>query len=381
MKTFQMKKNKKSAFLSFWFSLLCLVAIIFPCMQHGITFADTYAEEFISHTVSDGYFSATMSAKSRKNNILEKNQQIVENYVGEEIDFFVFKWSQLASLEFKITSNITYVAQKFSNFSFLLTAVQSDDLKVPLSQATPNYKPTTETLYQTNITNNRFTTTNFLYHTDSNANITESEIRCRGKDFGLFKFDFRYSYLDGEETRTISFGDIYVAIVPDEVDKIDPKDTKIFYSVSSSNKLMNIFNLYLSTDLYKYVNPNYLQWKVVGEDIENYQYILTQKMKDASPIEYSNYKPIWQSLAKTTGNNFVFDSNDIEGTWTVYCTIRVSEKNANKKDIVLMLEDLSTIKEQKSSYWWIIIIIIAIILLISVIIAFVIHYKRKEKVW
>ena len=113
---------------------------------------------------------------------------------------------------------------------------------------------------------------------------------------------------------------------------------------------MNVFNLYLSNDSYKYVNPKHIKWSVVGLDKLKVNYVLTDKMKTDNLAQYANYKTIWESLpeADISGANFLFNSNDIEGTWTVYCTIT----NNNGETKTLSVQNLSTLKKEKESYVW-----------------------------
>ena len=150
------------------------------------------------------------------------------------------------------------------------------------------------------------------------------------------------------------------------------------YSVSSSNRLLNVYNLYLSKDYYDYVNPKYIEWLVVGTDLEKSSYVYSEKIKNSS-IQYANYKSIWQTPPNEPyGNKFIFDSNNIEGTWTVYCIIK--DANGNQK-ASFFVDNLSTVKQQQTSYVWLILIIIVSTLLIGGIIALVVFYHKKQKVW
>ena len=173
----------------FAFLLLCLIfvaTILFPCTS----FENVLAENFVQETISDSNFSVSMTTTSRTGRVLQKNVQTTTNLLGEEVSYLCFKWSELQSLKFKITSQISSSANRFSEFSFKLTNVQADDIKIPLTEATLNYQPTTETLYHTNITQNKFIAIDYQYFVDSKAEIAESPTRSRGKDFGLYKFDF-----------------------------------------------------------------------------------------------------------------------------------------------------------------------------------------------
>jgi hypothetical protein len=339
------------------------------------------AETFVDYTVEDGKFSMKMTANGRKSVALPIDKRTVKNSANEDIDYYFFQWRDIESLKFTFSASLQGSTRQYKSYKFLLTNVQTDDLTTILGQTTIGGK--FSTLCQGNISSNNFSKFDFNFYIDKTSDITETATRCKGNDFGLYKFDFIYTYIeDGEEiSRNIGNsgqGDIYVAILPDDIDSIEQDDTKILYSVSSSNKLMNIFNLYLSTDTYKYVNPKYLQWTVVGTDKTNLNYVYSQQMKDDN-INYANYKAIWQSPpTEPNGTSFIFDSNDIEGEWTAYCTI----KNTNGSEkINLVVSNLSTVKLEEKSYLWLIVLLICVALILFATITLIILYKKKEKIW
>lgn len=331
----------------------------------------TYAANFTNQTIDNGKFSMVMTANARKQTSLPLDSRTITNVVGDDVTYLCFKWSELENLRFRFNANIKGQATTFKSYKFLLTNVQTDDLDSTLGVKEP------KVLYQGNISSNNFSQFDFYYYIDKNSEISETALRCKGNDFGLYKFDFVYAYLEDSVEISVSIGAIYVAVLPDDVDTIPQTDLRILYSVSSSNKLMNIFNLYLSSSAYKYVNPKYIQWSVVGVDKLNANYILTQKAKDEN-IDYANYKVVWQSLASTTGSNFIFDSNDIEGTWTVHCTIKNS--NGSEKT-TLIVNNLSTIKKEPKSFVWLVLAIIAAAIVVIGIIVLIVVRKKKEKVW
>ena len=331
------------------------------------------AESFVQQTLEDGRFSMTLTVNARNQTALDLDKRSITTVVGEEIDYYCFKWSELEYLRFRFNSTIKDNPLTFKSYQFLLTNIQTDDLQTSLGVSEPKI------LYQGNISNNSFSQFDFYYYIDDDANITETATRCTGNDFGLYKFDFVYTYEEDGVDISRSVGDFYIAVLPDDIDSIPVSDIRILYSISSSNKLMNVFNLYLSNDTYRYVNPKYIQWNVVGNDKMNTSYVLTQKIKDEN-IAYANSSVIWQSLPedKVTGPNFVFDSNDIEGTWTVYCTIKNTD---GSEKLNLSVQNLSTIKQQAKSYLWLILLIVCLVILIAGIIALIIFYKKRDKVW
>lgn len=361
---------------NFWYRILALFLLVLTlCVGFfAITKKETtYAESFVSATMQDSNFSMSATANARTQIALPLDMRETTSVVGENIQYYCFKWSELEYFRFRFNATIKDSKKTFTSYQFLLTNLQTDDLQTSLGVIEP------EILYQGTISNNTFSQFDFYYYIDDDANITETSTRCTGNDFGLYKFDFVYTYIEDNVEIKKSVGDIYIAVLPDDIDLIPVSEIKILYSISSSNKLMNVFNLYLSNDTYKYVNPKYIQWNVVGNDKTNISYVLTQKIKDEN-INYANSKVIWQSLPeeKVTGTNFVFDSNDIEGKWTVYCTIKNSD---GSEKLNLSVQNLSTIKQETKSYIWLILLIICLVLLVAGITTLIVFYKKRDKVW
>ncbi len=368
-----MKKIREISVLKILIFPLLLVILGALIISVPINTNYTSANNFAQHSVDDGKFSMTMSATPRKSSPLPEDIRYITNYVDEEITYYCFKWSDLESLKFRFNSNIQNSQNTYTGYKFLLNFYQTDDLKTSLGTKEPI------TLHSGDITNNNFTQFDFFYYIDKNSEIKETSTSRKGNDFGIYKFDFVYTYFDENNEISVSIGDIYLAILPDDIDTINSSNLKLLYSVSSSDKLMNIFNIYFSNDDYKYVNPKYLQWNVIGVDQHNRNYVLTEKIKNDNP-NFSNYETVWTSIEpeKLLGTNFIFNSNDIEGKWTVSCSIKKSDGTQKQ---LLQIKDLSTIKKAKPSYVWLILVIVFSVLLIFGIIALIIFNKKKEKVW
>lgn len=336
---------------------------------------------FVEQITSDDNFSMKMTANGRRsNNALPLDKRTSTTTLGKEIEYICFQWKDLESLGFRFSSNIKASDKIFRNFQFKTSFQQTDNLSLPFDECLPT------TLYEGTITGNNFSQFDFFYYIDSNNQDKESNTSANGHDFGIYKFDFSYDFHDNETMdegtwSTYSIGEIYVAVLPDDIDSISSfLDLSILYSISSSNKLMNVFNLYLSNDAFKYINPAYIQWSVTGTDTMNVNYVLTQKMKDEN-LEYANHKVLWQSPVSTTGPRFIFDSNDIEGTWSVTCSIKNSDGQTEKYH--LNLDNLSTIKKSPKSFLWLFIFIGCLLVvgaIVSIIIV-VLKNKKHDKVW
>lgn len=371
---FKIKNLLKYFMVAIAFVLVCnifsLGANCFTATAQSVNQKAIFTEE----TVADECFSMAISVNPRRKNFsLEKVVKTIEDTAGENLSYYCFNWRDVDYLKFKINSK-NLSEKRVVGLKLVVTNLQSTYLEssVGVNEST--------ILYETVVKNNIFAPFEFYYYIDSESEITEGVNRSKGNDFGLYKFDCIYTYLeeDSSNPTQVSLGDICVAIIPDKIDTIDASRTKILYDIKSSNKLMNVFKLYLSNDAYKYVNPKHLQWVVVGTDKENVNYILTKKQKEDDLDKYGNYRYIWDSLESTSGQTFVFDSNDVEGTWTVYLQIINDDDEIIK---TLTASDLSTIKVTKSSdIWWIIILIVSIFVLAGIV-TLIIVKKKKDKVW
>ena len=308
---------------------------------------------------------------------LQLDKRQITTSVGDETleyDYYCFKWREISNLKFSFNSQILTSTNTFNSYQFLVTYVESENLYETFGNGTE------KTLSENSISQNSFSPFDFYYYIDKDAQVNDSKERSKGYGFGLYKFDFKYSYTDEDDQNiTRSIGAFYIAILPDDIDTATHSEKiQILYSVSSSNRLLNVYNLYLSKDYYDYVNPKYIEWLVVGTDLEKSSYVYSQKIKDSS-IQYANYKAIWQTPPyEPYGNSFVFDSNNIEGTWTVYCIIK--DSNGNEK-ASFHIDNLSTVKQQQTSYVWLIILITILVLLVAGVIALVVFYYKKQKVW
>ena len=335
------------------------------------------AENFTPVTISDSSFSMQMSAAARKSSQalnLDK-RKVSANIGGQQIDydFYCFQWRDINYLRFRFNSNISESKSVFSMCEFKLTYVETDVLSASFGNGQE------KSLYQTSILSNTFNSFDFYYHIDKDAEINESKERTKGFGFGLYKFDFCYTYSDEENSNVKrSIGEFYVAILPDDIDSIQKTSMQILYSVSSSKKLMNVYNLYLSKDTYKYVNPRYLEWIVVGVDKEKTSYVYSEKLRNEY-IAYANYKSIWTMPPyEPYGTSFTFDSNNIEGVWTAYCVIKDKAGNETTR---LAVDNLSTIKKSEQSNIWLILTIVFSVLLLGGIVGLVVFYVKRDKIW
>lgn len=349
--------------------LLCFgfgLAFLSPIKQ---TCADVFSDVTVP-TEENSPFSMRMTAVTRKAGApLNKDIRTVTTNSGS-INYYCFKWSEIETLcfHFSAANSATCISHEF-----VVSYIPSETLTSVFSSP----ESVTQTLYS----GQDFSPFEFYYYIDKASHQSTSSNTKYGFGFGLYKFDFKFKYaVDGKEPE-ISIGEIYVAILPDDIDSIQiPINSQIVYSISSSNKLLNVYNLQLSYNL-QYVNPKHLHWEVFGEDVDGVSYCLDKHMQER--LEYGNHQVIWPSYLpedKITGANFTFDSNDIEGIWTAVLTITDSDENVKAS---FKVGNLSTIKVAKKSYLWLILLIIFLVLLIVATLIFIIYIsrKKKEKVW
>lgn len=348
--------------------VLFVVSITFLFSSHQETYAAQYET---LPTITDGNFTASFVAKARKNTRILYTTESVTTITNEEITYNVYDWKDLEYLTISISADIAENTENEYRFCELNVAnIQTDDNKTSIGL----FKE--RTISKTLLTNNRMNRQTLTYYIDSSTNLIESEFKKIGNDFGLYRFSLNYTaQIDGSE-RNINIGSLYIEVRPDKIDTKSTTNLKIHYDVTSSNKLMNVFQLSLAnSSSYKYVNPAYIQWKVIGRDVNNVEYALNDEVKNSNTA-YANYRVIWSATQQiqTTGQTFLFDSNDIEGTWIATCTILNSD---GTEKTILTSEEMSTIKVERKSYTLIIILSVVGAVAIGSVVGFLIYKKKK----
>lgn len=358
-----------------FFMILCVFALILSATSFFSMPSTTYAETFLGESRTDDpispNFTMTMTATSRQNTSLPRTEKMDETGT---INYLCFQWRDLYRLNFRInaTPNPELV---FGNYTFKVTHF-GDDKLVPLLDNDP------EILYQGEVGD--FSRLDFYYFVDEIINEDSTGTNSAGHGFGLYKFDFVYNRLVSGQFEEFSLGEsIYVAVLPDTniEELISNQNLGIVYSVSSSNHMVNVFNLSLSRDVLKYVKPDRITWIAYGTGTDHVNYCLTQKMKDLD-VKRAGDIVIWEKYDEKNmhGTSFLLSTNEIEGIWAADCIIKNAEG-----DVILNLKinNLSTIKVPPKNYVWLILLIICILILLIFIIAmiFIWRMKKKEKVW
>ena len=150
----------------------------------------TNAAAFTNCKIDDGRFSMTMTANARKQTSLPLDKRTVSKKIGKttkDITYYCFEWKDLHNLRFRFSSNIRGSTTEYTAFKFLLTNVQDDNLETEISEVAENANFVT--LYQGSIAGNTFPQFDFYYYIDKQSYLSETPTRCKGNDFGLYKFD------------------------------------------------------------------------------------------------------------------------------------------------------------------------------------------------
>ncbi len=362
------------------FAMLALVPAIFFSMfflsKETNASAETKASISSIDDVSDknSYFTMKATPVSRNGGTIIGSTQTVTTENGDR-KFYCFNWRDISSITFNFTSNLSGSKSIFTNYQFLVTAIQTENLQTSMGQASPKQ------LLSGTITSNSPSFPNVYYYMDSNTNTSDSQYKFSGNDFGIYKFDFNYTFVEDSssdsQAHTLSIGELYIAILPDDVDTISVGRVSLKYTVTSSKELMNVYQITFSNpEIFKYVNPKYIKWSVFGKDKKNAEYVLTKAIRDNG---YLSYKYIWEALPTEMqeGSSFILDTNNIEGTWNVHCTIYNSDWTEKTS---LSTGKLSTIKHKEKSYIWLILgIVFGVIIIATTIVLLIYKNKNKKK--
>jgi len=370
--TLNMKKSCVKNFLIYLFVPILLLAfgMCFLSTPKNMVMADG---DTSLPALSNEKFTVTPTVYDRRGTSLAHTTQTVTTNVGDEITYYVFKWREISHLTFNFATNIQDSTEQYVSYELTAGNIQTEKLETDVGQMTFS------SLTSGVISNNTVNIPVLYYYFDKEYVSEISSNKKYGNDFGLYKFDFRYTVVEDNISHTIAIPNpLYIAILPDNVDTISTNGLSISYTVSSSSRLMSIYNLSLSDpNAFKYINPNYIEWSVVGQDKNNNNYALSEKVKN-SKIEYASYRIIWTSQlpSEPIGPTFKFDSNNIEGTWTVYCTIFNSAK---EERVTIQSDTLSTIKVPSPSYWWIVILVTGVIIAGGIVALIIFKNKNKNK--
>lgn len=370
-----MKTKKVKVLYLIWFVAFLPAILLLSLFTTPIKTANAETEIVTSiDDVSDRnhYFTLRANPVSR-GGTLRGRTQTVQTENGE-IKYYCFNWRDISSITFNFLSNLSGSQSIFTGYQFLVTTIQTENLETSIGQAKP------QTLLSGTISGNTPVMPNIYYYFDKNSNTSDSVYKFSGNDFGIYKFDFNYTFIEDSSpdspTHTFSIGELYIAILPDDIDTIATSKLSLTYSVASSKELMNIYNVTFSNqETFKYVNPKYIKWTVFGKDKKNVEYVLTKQIRDNG---HPSCKYIWEALPTEMqeGSSFILDTNNIEGDWTVYCTIYNSDWSEKTN---LSTGNLTTVKHKEKSYVWLILGIVFAVIVLIVAIILIIYWSRNKR--
>ncbi len=359
------------------FSIVAILMLIF-----GIAFFvpsyPVFAEDANSMSRSDSNFSISFTGYSSASNTVNPTFKdpvtIIDDEHGREVNYAYYNWSQLRFININIENYIANSANTFINYQLILSYKQTENFSENTSE--------TRTLYTETISNNMLQNRVLTFYIDEPDEIITDALY--GDGFGIYKFDFRYSYLDSASGLVLenSLNSMYFAVVPDDIDSIN-RNITFNVETYSSDKFLNTYYITFNEDYYNYVNPAHIVWSVTGIGKDNTRYIMRETDRNG---ELDVRTALWPSYGddneKDTerdmyGKDFLFDSNDVEGRFDITCTIY----DSGGQIITQHSQTVSTIKDESTSYLWLIIVICLLVLIVILSIILILVLRKKEKVW
>ena len=356
------------------FASLMLILSIFAFMP----ILSTKAQNDNSLSRSDSNFSITYTGYRSSSNALtptyKEPVQIIDDEHGRTVNYAYYNWSEIKFININIENYISGSSDTFVDFKLILSYKQTENWNENTTE--------TRTIYEETINNNVLENKVLTFYIDEPEEIIENALY--GDGFGIYKFDFVYSYLDSDSGQTFekTLGDMYFAVVPDDIDTIN-RQISFDIETYSSDKFLNTYYISIKEDDYKYVNPSHIVWSVTGIGKDNTRYV----MREADKTGEQDYRSaLWPSYGDNNekdterdmyGNDFLFDSNDVEGRFDISCTIYDTEGNI----ITSYVTTVTTIKDETYSYLWLIIVLIILVLIVIAAIILIVVLRKKEKMW
>lgn len=326
----------------------------------------------------DSNFEWRIQAKSRTTNQSISARKIdgAELLNGsEEVDnYYAYDWKTIGLLNFIISPRYDATKIAVSNTSIYCSFVGIGDGSQQTENSTPFYTTTNSN------------TINLTYKIDPTEKADSSSDGYYGYGFGIYRFEVKYIYTFTDQDSveqvpqgpfTKSVGVIYIAILPDKAEDMDAVTFEIEVdSVTSSEELLNVYNMKLVSDEFNYLDPGCVVWSVMGHDLNNRTYVLCESDKAASSDE--NSLVLWPTYAfkDRSGLTFRFDSNNIQGVFDIICTIY----NSDGTEKMTATCEVSTIKSPSFDWTWLwILLLILLIGAISIFILIFVVKKKKKK--
>lgn len=327
-------------------------------------------------TLSDSSYEVRFQGFNANNSVVVPTISDPILVVDKEITYVCYDWSSLSQIRINMQRTNTNSSFAYLGVELRLSYMQTENLSQNIQDFNgEKYNDITLFSLEEDITIPTVT-----FYIDEQEGLEEGNQTKFGYGFGLYKFEFVYSFIDlsdSSQPNAIekSIGSMYFAILPDDIDELSGS-FGIDNEVSSSTTFLNAFTFSINNDIYKYANPCYIEWFVEGVDEHNMRYVLTESDR---VDQYYTYSAIYEGEYPygRNGNTFYFDSNGIEADFQITCNIYDSSGNLKNTATI----EVTTIKIETMSYLWLIIIGIILALVFIATIILIIVLKKNEKMY
>lgn len=380
-------KTKK--FCMFVVSILMMFLGIFFLTNFGGTFSNTLAQTSTlvsTNSTTSSPFSLDFTTQARSGTCIGREKTVTDTLnENTQITYICYDWRDLQGLTFTFSSTSNFDENDQNNYTGIelwvtYMCVEFDENSDEVQTMSTD---TVLRIYEETIIENNFSSSSFYYSIDSTTDDESSTYH--GYGFGLYKFELKYKQVINNSQNTVetfTAEEIYIAVVPDDVEEIlmtiNTTTLSPLYSISSSNDLLSQYYFYFNTGIFDYVNPAHLKWSAYGVSSDGVYYVLTEDMKE--DLQYQGYEVLFDGIQSQTGNTFTFSSNGIEGVWTIVFTVVDDEGN---ELFTCSVPDISTVKTEPVDYTWLILLIVFAVLLVIAVIILIIFIVRKkdDKIW
>ncbi len=227
---------------------------------------------------------------------------------------------------------------------------------------------TLENVYVTQETTNynNFSNLNFSFDIDDGLNGIFGGNSVNISGWGIYQFVVDINGADAYSN--------YYAITPTSEIANAPEIS--YNTISSPNSLHDSFQFYLENfDEYEFIDSTCLTWYVKGESEDGTIYALCAE--DLEKESFSDCADYLYDSYERTGQTFLFNDDEISGTWQVWCVYKANNSNTS-----LTSDSIEVKTGFYFNYFIIVYIIIALaVLAIILVIVFAKLKNKKEKVW
>lgn len=208
----------------------------------------------------------------------------------------------------------------------------------------------------------------FYFDIDTGVSIANSQTKAQG--WGIYRFKIT---INGAE----KYSD-YVFISPEFV--VDKQPSINYNVVHSTNSMHDSFEFFITNSNYfNYVDTNYIKWYVTGETTDGKKVVLTKQ--DLDNERFSDYDTFLYVNIERTGTTFLFNDNEIEGKWKVWCEF-TNREGENHSTILASANTVEVKTSKNVKVTWVIWLVLgASAVAVAGVVGYAIYRSKKEKVW